>query len=172
MVRSLLLVAFGLVPAVAVAAIEMPARKPGLWELKIMIERPGVPAQTMQHCVDAETDKLMNANFGNMRSEMCAKQEMKKVGATIVVDSVCTVGQATMTTHAVVTGDFNSAYTVKVNSKRTGGTAAPGTPDETNINIEAKWAGACAADQKPGDMILPGGRRVNIRDMPRAAPGR
>ena len=33
------------------------------------------------------------------------------------------------------------------------------------MTIDAKWMGACAADQKPGDMIMAGGRKVNIRDM-------
>jgi len=31
--------------------------------------------------------------------------------------------------------------------------------------IEAKWLGACKADQKPGDMMLPGGMKKDIKDM-------
>ena len=33
------------------------------------------------------------------------------------------------------------------------------------MTIEAKWLGACKADQKPGDMIMAGGRKMNIRDL-------
>ena len=83
-----------------------------------------------------------------------------------MVDSVCQVGASTITSHGVITGDFNSAYTVKVTSTREGA-AAPGMPANgaTNMTIEAKWLGACTADQKPGDIIMAGGRKINVRDL-------
>ena len=92
---------------------------------------------------------------------------MQKVGSTIVIDSVCQVGGTTTTSHAVISGDFNSGYTVKVTSRRSGGPAVPGMPADgtSNMTIEAKWLSACLADQKPGDMMMAGGRKVNIRDM-------
>jgi len=52
---------------------------------------------------------------------------------------------------------------VKVNSKREGG--PPGIPAETTMTIEAKWLGACKADQKPGDMIMGNGMKMNINEM-------
>jgi Protein of unknown function (DUF3617) len=162
-----------LTPAVTPAlALDLPARKAGLWEIKMAFEGRNLPAQSMEHCIDAETDKLMNSIGGNMRQDMCSKQDVQKSGDTIVVDSVCKVGPATTTSHAVVTGDFNSAYTVKVTSKREGGPAVPGMPAEgtANMTIEAKWLGACKADQKPGDMIV-AGRKINIRDMQNMLPG-
>jgi hypothetical protein len=79
---------------------------------------------------------------------------------------VCKAGAVTITSHGVVTGDFNSAYTVKVTSKREGGPPTPGMSADgtSNMTIDAKWAGACKPDQKPGDMIM-AGRKFNIRDM-------
>jgi len=153
-------------------ALDLPARKAGLWEIKMAFEGRNLPAQTVEHCIDAETDKQMNSLGGSMRQDMCSKQDVQKNGNTIVVDSVCKVGPATTTSHAVVTGDFNSAYTVKVSSKREGGPAVPGMPAEgtSNMTIEAKWLGACKADQKPGDMII-AGRKINIRDMQNMLPG-
>src|SRR5947209_20222007 len=104
-----------------------------------------------------------------MRNDMCSKQDMQQSGGTITVDSVCKIGPATTTSHGVVSGDFNSAYTVKVTSKREGGPAVPGMPADgtTNMSMEAKWLSACKADQKPGDMIMPGGQKVNIVDLQR-----
>ena len=32
------------------------------------------------------------------------------------------------------------------------------------MTIDAKWMGACKADQKPGDMIM-AGRKLNVRDL-------
>jgi hypothetical protein len=160
------LMAFALVCAQPAAALDLPARKPGLWEIKMTMEGRNVPVPTAQHCIDAETDKLMNSIGGSMQKDMCSKQDVQKVGSTIVVDSVCKIGQGTTTSHSVVSGDFNSAYTVKVTSKREGGPAVPGMPaDGTSaMTIDAKWLGACGADQKPGDMII-AGRKMNIRDM-------
>jgi hypothetical protein len=165
--RRHLLLAAAIVCATPAAALDLPARKPGLWEIKTTFEGRNLPAQTSQHCIDAETDKLMNAVGGDMRKEACSKQEVQKVGSTIVVDSVCKFGPITSTSHGVVSGDFNSAYTVKVTSKREGGPNIPGMPagGTSNMTINAKWLGACAADQKPGDIIMAGGRKMNIRDM-------
>jgi hypothetical protein len=162
----LALTAFGVLVAGQAVALDLPARKAGLWELQMNFENRNLPAQTMQHCIDADTDKLMNSMGGTMRSDMCSKQDVQKVGSTIVVDSVCKVGAATTTSHAVVSGDFSSAYTVKVSSKREGA-AVPGMPTsgESAMTIAAKWLGACKADQKPGDIIMAGGRKFNIRDM-------
>ena len=33
------------------------------------------------------------------------------------------------------------------------------------MTIAAKWLGSCKADQKPGDIIMAGGRKFNILDM-------
>ncbi len=60
-------------------------------------------------------------------------------------------------------GDFNSAYTVKSTShSERGPNAAPGDHVTT---IEAKWLGACKPDQKPGDVVMPGGFKMNIKDV-------
>ena len=175
--RPHLLVLIGLVAAVPVlavpaAALDLPPRKAGLWDVKMNIEGRNLPMTGMQQCVDAETDKLMNSIGGGMR-ENCSKQDVQKVGSTIVVDSVCKIGEATTTSHGVITGDFNSAYTVKVTSKHTGGPAIPGRPADgtTTMTIEAKWTGACKSDQKPGDIIMSNGMKMNIRDM-QNLPGR
>ena len=86
----------------------------------------------------------------------------------MIVDAVCKVGDATTTTHSVITGSFDSAYTVNVTSKREGGKPIPGMPPggAMQMTIGAKWLGACAADQKPGDMIMGNGTKVNVFEMP------
>ena len=147
----------------------MPPRKPGLWEMKIIIEGRSMPPHALQHCVDAETDKLMNS-FGRPRQEMCSKKETKKVGATTSTISVCKVGPATMTTHAVVTGNFNSAYTVKMSTdddRRHRTCRARGRTGRPRSRSRRASAAPARPDQKPGDMILRNGIKMNIRDMQR-----
>lgn len=158
-----LLSALAVTPALA---DDMPERKAGLWEMKMTFEGRNMPAQTMQHCIDASTDKAMQDMSGGMQAQSCSKRESKKVGDTIVMDSICNFGMGTTTTHGVVTGDFNSAYTVKMTSKREGGPQMPGMPADSQMTIEAKYAGACKADQKPGDIIMANGMKMNVNNMP------
>ncbi|HLQ93948.1 MAG TPA: DUF3617 family protein [Xanthobacteraceae bacterium] len=155
-----------LAAATPASALDLPTRKAGLWEINMSFEGRNLPAQAIQQCVDAATDKLMNSIGGSMGQAACSKQDVQKVGATMVVDSICKIGPMTMTSNAVVSGDFNSAYTVKVSSK-TDGTAMPGVPAgrTSNTTIEAKWAGPCKPDQKPGDIIMGNGQKMNIRDL-------
>jgi hypothetical protein len=163
----LAIVAFALVSASPATALDLPARKAGLWEIKMAFEGRSIPPQTMQQCIDAATDKQMNSIGGSMAQESCSKQDVQKVGGTIVVDSVCQIGPAKMTSHGVISGDFNSAYTVKIASTREGGPAVPGMPADgtTNMTMDAKWLGACKADQRPGDIIMANGMKMNIVDL-------
>ncbi len=70
-----------------------------------------------------------------------------------------------------MSGDFNSAYTIKITSKREGGLAIPNMPAETQITIEAKWTGPCKAGQKPGDVIMANGMKMNVNEMPKVPGG-
>ncbi|MBN8937069.1 MAG: DUF3617 family protein [Rhizobiales bacterium] len=170
--RQLAIAVCGFVIATAASATEMPMRKAGLWDLKMNFDSRGVPPQSIQQCVDAATDKLMNSNFGGMSKGSCSTHDVKTAGSTITVDSVCKFGEATTTSHAVVTGSFDRAYTVRVTSTRKGGPAIPGmTPGQAvNMTIEAKYLGPCKAGQKPGDMIMANGFKMNVLNM-RSAHG-
>ena len=155
-------------PALAPAlALDMPLRKTGLWEVKMTFEGRNLPPTVMKQCVDPATDKLMNANFGGSNEQACSKQDLTKSGGTMTINSVCTFGGATTTSHAVVSGSFDSAYTIKVASTRTGGPPMPGVAPgaETHMTIEAKWLDACAAGQKPGDVVMSNGMTMNVLDV-------
>jgi len=148
--------------AFAASAVEMPTRKAGLWEMKMVRTGSQMPDMTMQHCTDQTTDKAMSSSFSPMSKETCSKHDIQKTATGYVTDSVCTVGGMSVTSHAEVTGDFNSAYTVKVTSHSQGG---PSGARDTVMSVEAKWLGACKADQKPGDILMPGGMKMNVKDM-------
>jgi hypothetical protein len=170
--RRLVIVTAAILSAAPALALDLPTRKAGLWELKMIFEGRNLPPTTMKHCTDAATDKLMNANFGGSNEQHCSKQDMKTSGGTITIDSVCKFGETTTSSHAVITGSFDSAYTMKVASTRQGGPPLPGTVPgaETHMTIEAKWTGACAAGQKPGDVIMSNGMSMNVIDMQKMRP--
>jgi hypothetical protein len=148
-------------------ALDMPTRKAGLWELKMEFQGHNLPAQLMQQCTDASTDKLMTFNFGGAAERNCQKRDVSNTGGTITVDSVCQFGDATTTSHAVVSGDFNSAYTVQINSTRQGGRPVPGAAPggESHMTIAAKYLGPCTNGQKPGDVMMGNGMKMNVLEI-------
>jgi hypothetical protein len=164
-----LVAALCLLPAWPAAAQDLPARKAGLWEIRMTVDAAKMPPQISQHCIDAATDKQMSAVGAGMGKDLCSKQNVQRSGNTVTVDSVCKIGPTTSVTRAVITGDFNSAYTVRVTSKSDGG--AKGAAGDTAITIEAKWLGACKPDQRPGDIIMADGRKMNIQDLQKLIGG-
>ena len=165
----------GALPANPAGAVDLPVRKAGLWEMKVLNTGSPAPGMTMQQCTDATTDKDMSTSFSPMTKDVCSKQDIQKTASGYVTDSVCAIGGVSIKSHAEISGDFNSAYTVKSTSQSTGGPA--GAPRDSTATIEAKWLGACKSDQKPGDIIMPGGFKMNIKDieklkalMPKQAP--
>jgi hypothetical protein len=98
-----------------------------------------------------------------MAKDMCSKQDIQKTATGYVTDSVCAVGGMSITSHSDITGDFNSAYTVKSKSHNEGGSS--NLPRDSTTTIEAKWLGACKPDQKAGDIVMPGGVKMNVKDM-------
>ena len=152
-----------LLPAYSACADELPIRKAGLWEMKVLRTGSPTPDMTMQHCTDETTDKDMSTAFSPMSKEICTKNDIHKTATGYVTDSVCGVAGVSMTSHSEITGDFNSAYTVKTTSRSDGGPAA--TKGDHETMIQAKWLGACKPDQKPGDIVMPGGMKMNIHDL-------
>jgi hypothetical protein len=148
-------------PVSGARADEIPLRKAGLWEMKIVKTGSVLPEMTMQHCTDETTDKQMSTAFSPVAKETCSKRDIAKTATGYVSDSVCGAGGVTMASHSEIIGDFNSAYTVKSTMHSDKG--AGGVHDVTST-IEAKWLGPCKPDQKPGDIVMPGGFKMNIKD--------
>ena len=168
MIRRLLLSCMGcfllaLLPATAMGAEELPIRKAGLWEIRMVRTGSPTPAITMQHCTNESTDRQMNGMAGPSAQQSCSKQDIRKTATGYAADTVCNIAGRSITSHSDVVGDFNSAYTVTTVSHSEGG---PGAARDTTSKIEAKWIGPCRPDQKPGDIVMPGGRKMNVMEMP------
>ena len=157
------IVLLALLPVNEAAAVELPVRKAGLWEMKVLGTGSPAPDMTMQHCTDATTDKEMSTAFSPVGKDVCSRQDIQKTATGYVSDSVCGIAGMSITSHAEITGDFNSAYTVKSTSHSERGPT--GTARDSTTTIEAKWLGACKPDQKAGDIMMPGGMKMNIKDM-------
>jgi len=166
MMRRLLLFCLGgcLLALVAVAsadADDLPVRKAGLWEMKLVRVGSALPEMTMQHCTDETTDKDMNNMVSPMAKQICSKQEVQKTATGYISDSVCSLGGGSLTSHSEIVGDFSSGYRVTTVSHSDKG---PANLRDSTTKIEAKWLGDCKPGQKPGDIVMPGGFKLNVKD--------
>jgi Protein of unknown function (DUF3617) len=150
----------GVLGATPALAEELPSRKTGLWEISMSFENRNIPGQTMQQCIDAATDQMMQSRVGPGAQSACSKRDVQRSGSTITIDSVCTVNGKATASHAVISGSFDSAYTMTVASDSA---AAPG--GKSTMTMAAKWLGPCKSDQRPGDMIMANGTKINVLDM-------
>jgi len=159
-IRSLPLL---LASVTAAHAIDLPTRKAGLWELKMVRPGSAIDEVAMQHCTDEATDKKMTSSFQPMANEACSKQDTQKTPTGYVTDSVCNIAGMSTTSRAEITGDFNAAYSVKVTSHQDN--PLPGVPKDATMTLDAKWLGPCKDGQRPGDIMMPGGIKMNIADI-------
>jgi len=168
MQRTLLVLLATVLAAGAVQAQDKFARKSGLWE----VTRTSTLAaegqkRVLQLCVDQASDDALQQISGGGANERCKMDSVRREGDKLLVDAVCTIGQTTKSkTQAVLTGSSDSAY--KVESKSTYVPPLKGKSEGSTV-LEGKWMGACKANQKPGDMILPTGVKVNAADEEKAA---
>ena len=149
--------------ASAASLDDIPNRKPGLWEIKMVSADARIPPQTIQQCTDASTDADMRTTFSPMAKEMCSQQNMQKTATGYSIDATCNFHGIASTSHTDISGDFNSAYTVKVSTTQSSGPA--GVAQAGDMTMNATWVGPCKDGQKAGDIIMPGGIKMNVNDM-------
>ncbi len=149
----------------------MPTRKAGLWEQTISSEQMH---QTTKMCLDDMTEQKMKwwatESRGDIKS-MCPEQSMTpKLTGGWHVHSVCKMGDAgTVTSDGDVTGDFGSHYTMTMTSVTTGSAMAQANGTH-KMTMEGSWKGACPPDMRAGDMVMPGGMKINTLDMAAGKP--
>ena len=154
-----------LAAVMSASGAELPSRKAGLWEVKTTFENRNGAGLAVQQCIDASTDQTMQSSAGPLAQAACSKREVQKSGNIVTIDSTCSLGGKTATSHAVITGSFDSAYTMTVTSESD---ALPG--GKMTMTMAAKWLGPCTADQKPGDMIMGNGLKLNILEIQKRGP--
>ena len=140
-------------------ADDLPSRKPGLWEVSQIIGTAKSSPLVIKQCIDAATDRLLQSSTGPYSADLCPTRTVQKSAGGMTIDSTCSIAGKTAKTHAVISGSFDSAYKMTVTSQ---GAGTPG--NDITLSLEAKWLGPCAADQKPGDLVMGNGMKINIQD--------
>ncbi len=152
--------------AAALAGPTFPARKPGLWEMRSAQKTGEKEPMTVQQCADSATDKALQ-EYGLTRPQMnrkfCKEEMRNEAGKMLVHTETCKQSGSTMTRRIVISGDFNVAYRVESHTVYDPKPRTP--PPDEDLVADMRWMGACPAGLKPGDMLLPGGMKMNVLDL-------
>lgn len=141
-------------------AADTPKRKTGLWEINMKMDgAPGMGA--IQQCIDQNTDNLMQQHQKKAKSD-CSVMEIKPQGNKVTMHSVCKFGDSTATTDAEFIVSFDTAYKGDINTSYNPpmyGRSA------TKMSVDAKWLSPCKPGQRPGDVIMPNMKGININEI-------
>lgn len=158
--RSLLFVACAALP-LASAAQDYPKLRPGLWELRRISDRPQDTGQTTTICMDGSIQREMyEVGLGAMKG-MCSKHDFKVTGSRGTGEFICNLNGSTMHSKSVMTINGDTGYRTEVDT-----TFDPPFmgQSKTHSVLDARYTGACRTGQRPGDMTLPNGQTMNMRD--------
>jgi hypothetical protein len=164
----LLAVALPLAVAAPALAQDYPKLKAGQWETTTTSSKsPGTPQNKITMCTDDAVQKKMMDMGKGMSKEMCSKTDMRREGGKYIGDSVCKIGDATMTSHSVMTVQGDTAYKTVVNA-----TYDPPFMGmkETTTTIEGRNTGPCRDGLQPGDVVTANGQKFNMNAMPNRPP--
>lgn len=151
------------IPFVAIAETDLPMRKAGLWDMKMRMTGGGVPTMSMQQCTDAATDRDLRALYSPLAKEICTRREVVKTATGYTVNRICKRGDDAIATTIDITGDFNTGYQAHLVSRTQD--QSPDDPPSSDLTMTAKYLGACKSGQHPGDVVMMGGMKMNIKDI-------
>lgn len=147
----------------ATQAQQFPKLKPGLWEMTTTNTRSkDRPPLKSSLCTDASLQQEMIRMSAGMMQGMCSKFDTKYVGNTFTGEAICNLGSSTMRSRSVMTLTGDTAYRTEAHA-----TFDPpmGGISQSDTVIEGRNIGACKPGQQPGDMTMPNGQTMNIRNM-------
>ena len=165
---ALFALALAMAPWSALAQ-DFPKLKPGLWEMERSAERGAQHPNRMTMCLDDTVQKEMFDMGAGAMKGMCSKHEFKMSGNRGTGDFICDFGGSRMHSKSTMQMTGNTGYRTEIHT-----TYDPPFMGqrETNTVLSARHVGACKPGQRPGDMILPNGQTLNVRDtMSGAARG-
>ena len=145
----------------AAFADDMPARKPGLWQIDTLREGSPRPLSIKQ-CIDASTASALSAmgeDLAGKAGTKCSRSPMKHEGSSYISDSSCTFGSRKTSSHIVMSGDSDAQYRGTVSSTFDPPIAGK---SQSTMTITGTWLGPCEPGQVPGDMIMGNGMKMNL----------
>jgi hypothetical protein len=150
-------------------AQDFPKLTRGLWEMERSAERGAQHPNRMTMCLDDTVQKEMFDMGAGAMKGMCSKHEFKMSGNRGTGDFICDFGGSRMHSKSTMQMTGNTGYRTEIHT--TYDPPFMGQRETTTV-LSARHVGACKPGQRPGDMLLPNGQTLNVRDtMSGAAKG-
>jgi hypothetical protein len=118
---------------------DAPRRASGLWEIAVTVSGQPTPG-VGQYCIDNAADDLAVTAGGGVPQKDCSEARALPEGDGFAIESVCKLGNSTVTSRGVFKGDPASAYAGELEAQY--------SPPlygrrEVKSRIEARLLGAC-----------------------------
>jgi hypothetical protein len=151
-------------PAAAQDSIaqDFPKLRPGLWQMDRASERAAGAPNTMTVCLDDSVQKeILGMGVGAMQG-MCSKHDFSFSGGRGTGDFICDFGGSKMHSTSTIVMNGDTSYRTEIRT-----TYDPPLMGQAQMNtvVNARRIGACKPGQRPGDMVMPNGQTLNMRDM-------
>ena len=137
------------------------AQKPGLWEMTTSVQ--GMPAGLVSKlCVDQGlSERMVEVGLKGTGDAQCTQSHIIKTAATVDVDSVCHMSGRKITSHIRMEMINDSEYHQTIAATMEPPMSGDG---KSTTMVIGKRLGDCPADMRGGDMIVPGGMKINMYD--------
>jgi hypothetical protein len=133
---ALLLVAL-LAPTLSSA--ETPRRQAGLWEIAVTVSGQPTPS-VGKHCIDAAGDDLALTAGGGVPQKDCKELHTLPGEGGFTLQSICKLGNSTVTTSGRFQGDLQTSYSGELEAKYSPPLYGR---SEVKSRIQARWLGPC-----------------------------
>ena len=145
-------------------AVSLPERKAGLWELKTtMDEGQGPVERTLTMCVEADMER--NTVIASLieHTKQCSKYDISREGDKTVVDMSCRFDTRNVQSRTEMSGDFQSALLVKIESTTSGEHRGQSVAVRRTITQTGRYLGESCGDLTGGEAMGSDGTRVMVQ---------
>lgn len=154
------------VHAMAAEEASLPERKAGLWELKTtMDEGKGPVSQTLKVCIGAEMEtNTVRASIADHKKN-CESYDIKKSDAQTVVEAKCTYNGRVVDSTTTMTGDFKTAFEVKIASRTSDTRESTGQSVVVVRSIDqlGSYSGESCGELQAGEAAGADGAKVSVQ---------
>lgn len=148
--------------AIPAFAQDYPKLKSGLWEMERSADRAAPQPNRMTMCLDDSVQREMFDMGAGAMKGMCSRREFKLSGNRGTGDFVCDLGGSRMHSKSTMQLNGDSGYRMEI--RTTYDPPFMGERESLTV-LTARRVGACKPSQRPGDMVLPNGQTINVRDV-------
>src|SRR5690242_10892465 len=149
-------------------AQDFPRLKAGLWEMERASDRATNQPNKMTMCLDDSVQKQMFDMGTGAMAGMCSKHDFSFSGNRGTGDFVCDIAGSRMHSKSTMVLNGDTSYRTEI--RTTYDPPFMGQTESLTVHT-ARRLGECKQGQRPGDMVLPNGQTLNVRDIMGGAKG-